>query len=90
MSELDFDRFVEPRYPRSRAVRKKRGWVEVQFQVNGDGTTSDVQIAGSSPPEVFDEAASDAVSKWRFKPHLVDGEPIAVTTIVRLRFEPQR
>lgn len=90
MSELDFERFVEPRYPRSRAVRKKRGWVEVQFQVNADGNTSEVQVMGSSPPEVFDEAATDAVAKWRFKPPLVDGEPVAVTTIIRLRFEPKR
>ncbi len=90
MSELDFERFVEPRYPRSRAARKTRGWVEVLFQVNADGKTSDVQIVGSSPPEVFDEAAVNAVSKWRFKPQVVDGEPAAVTSIVRLRFEPQR
>ena len=90
MSELDFDRFVEPRYPRSRAARKKRGWVEVQFQVNADGETSDVKILGSSPPEVFDQAALDAVSRWRFKPQVVAGEPMAVTSIVRLRFEPQR
>ena len=90
MSELDFERFVEPRYPRSRAARKTRGWVEVEFQVNPDGETSDVKILGSSPPEVFDEAALDAVSRWRFKPQVVDGEPVAVTSIVRLRFEPQR
>lgn len=90
MSELDFDRFVEPRYPRSRAARKSRGWVEVEFQVNENGQTSDVKIVGSSPPEVFDEAATDAVSKWRFKPPLVDGEPVAVTSVVRLRFEPNR
>lgn len=89
MSALDFDRFAEPRYPRSRAVRKMRGWVEVQFTVKPDGKTNDVRIVDSSPPEVFDESALDAVGKWRFKPHQVNGEPVEVSSIVRLRFEPR-
>ena len=89
MSELDFDRFVEPRYPRSRSARKRRGWVELRFQVNENGKTSNIEVAASEPPEIFDEAATYAVSKWRFKPRMVNGEATTVITAIRLRFEPQ-
>jgi protein TonB len=89
MAELEFERFTEPKYPRSRDARTTRGWVQLEFTVNADGSTSDVRVADSSPPEVFDEAAMTAARKWRFKPYTVNGETVPVTSIVRLRFEPR-
>lgn len=89
LSALDFDRFTEPRYPRTRAARNTRGWVEVSFDIDAEGETSNISLIDSTPPEVFDEAALKAVEKWRFKPHTVDGQAVAATSVVRLRFEPR-
>jgi protein TonB len=88
MSELEFSRFVEPRYPRSRSARNSRGWVEVQFRVDAEGNTADVRVVAAEPPGLFDDAATAAVERWRFKPKVVDGEAVAVNSAVRLRFEP--
>lgn len=90
MSELEFSRFVEPRYPRARSARKTRGWAQVEFHVDPEGKTRNVRVTASSPPKLFDEPAITAVEKWRFKPFVVDGEAIIVSSAVRLRFEPQR
>ena len=89
MSDLEFDRFAEPKYPRSRDARNKRGWVQLDFTVNADGSTSNVSVAESSPPGTFDEAAMSAARQWRFKPYVVDGEAVPVNSVVRLRFEPR-
>jgi protein TonB len=90
MSELEFERFVEPRFPRRVAARRASGWVQVDFLINQNGTTQDIRILDSEPPEIFDQAAINAVEKWQFKPPLVEGVAEEVRTSVRLRFEPQR
>ena len=90
MSELEFERFVEPRFPRRVAARRASGWVRVEFLINQNGTTQAIRILESEPPEIFDQAAIDAVEKWQFKPPRVEGVAEEVRTSVRLRFEPQR
>jgi len=90
MADLEFERFVEPRFPRRVAARRSRGWVQVEFLIDQNGATQAIQVLNSEPTEIFDQAAIDAVEKWQFKPLLVEGVAEEVRTSVRLRFEPQR
>ncbi len=90
LSELEFKRFVEPKYPRGNAIARKSGWVEVRFRVNQDGTVDDIQVVNSEPAGLFDSSATRAVSRWRFKPRHVNGVPTATYTAVRLRFDGSR
>ena len=39
---------------------------------------TDVRVLESEPPGIFDKAASEAASKFKYKPRVVDGEPIDV------------
>ena len=86
LSALDFRRFVEPDYPRELAARGVEGWVELEFLLDAKGEVESVRIIASEPAGVFDEAALQAVRRWRFKPYRVDGEPVATYSQVRLRF----
>ncbi|MGI9330039.1 MAG: TonB family protein [Gammaproteobacteria bacterium] len=90
MAELEFERFVEPRFPRRVGARRTNGWVKVEFLINQNGSTQDIRIVDSEPAEIFDQATVDAVEKWRFKPPTVGGVVEQVRSSVRLRFEPQR
>jgi outer membrane biosynthesis protein TonB len=36
---------------------------------------------------VFDGAASDAVAAWRFRPRVVNGQPVAQRSTVTMHFD---
>ena len=65
---------VEPGYPTAATTRGLEGFVTVQFDVNADGTVSNVVVVESSS-RVFESAAIKAARKFRFKARVVDGVP---------------
>ena len=79
-------RMVPAKYPLEAARNGEQGWVDVAFTVNPDGSVSDVHVTDAKPRRVFDRAAIDAVSRWRFKPALINGAPTAVVVKRRIEF----
>ena len=69
---------VEPVYPRRALSRGIEGYVVVEFTVTKQGTTKDVRVVEADPPGMFDDAAMEAAAKFKYKPRVVDGEPIEV------------
>jgi protein TonB len=69
---------VQPIYPRSALSRGIQGYVIVQFTVTKQGTTRDVKVVEAKPPGIFDRSAIQAAQKFKYKPRVVDGEPIEV------------
>jgi len=88
LSAFEFKRRVQPKYPRREADLKLAGWVELRFLVNTEGKTESIQVTDSEPKGSFEKAATKAISKWRFKPIMVDGIPAEKYGAVRLRFNP--
>jgi TonB family protein len=86
ISSLKRTNYVAPRYPRSAQRRNITGWVDVTFTVNRGGNVVDVGILESTPGDVFSEAATEAVSQWRFEPSLENGAPVEKLVAVRLMF----
>ncbi|MHB8310640.1 energy transducer TonB [Metallibacterium sp.] len=78
---------VPAKYPPRAARRGEQGWVDVEFTVNPDGSVSNVHVTDSKPRYVFDHAAIDAVSRWRFKPALINGRPAAVVLKRQIEFK---
>lgn len=68
---------VQPIYPRRALSRGVEGYVIVEFTVTKQGTTKDVRVVESSS-SMFDDAAVKAAQKFKYKPRVVDGEPIEV------------
>lgn len=66
-----------PQYPYQATRRGIEGWVRVSFVVTATGEVEDVVLLESDPEGIFDRAAQRAVSKWKFKPRIVDGKPVA-------------
>ena len=79
-------REVAPVYPREAARAGTEGWVQVEFTIAPDGTTHDLQVRDSAPKLVFDSAAIDSVSKWRFEPIRKDGAPVTQRAVLQVRF----
>ncbi|MCK9366762.1 MAG: energy transducer TonB [Metallibacterium scheffleri] len=80
-------RMVPAKYPLDAARNGEQGWVDVAFTVNPDGSVSDVRVTNAEPRRVFDRAAIDAVSRWQFKPALINGRPTAVVVKRRIEFK---
>lgn len=55
-----------PQYPTNAARDKIEGYVTLSFKVSKDGSVQNVKVTDSNPPQVFDDAAVEAVSKWEF------------------------
>ena len=58
----------KPEFPRSEFLRGREGWVLLSYDVLEDGTVFSPVVEASSGSEAFDEAAVEAVSKWRYIP----------------------
>jgi periplasmic protein TonB len=79
---------INPEYPRRALQRNIEGWVQLQFAITAAGTVKDVTIVDSEPKKIFDEAAVQAVQRWRYNPRVVDGVAVErVGVRVLLRFE---
>jgi protein TonB len=78
--------YVAPKYPVLSRMSRGSGWVEVEFTVRPDGSTGDVVVTNSSPRRTFDNAATQAVAQWRYKPVMRDGKPVEQRAAVRIRF----
>ncbi len=78
---------VQPMYPASAEARGLEGWVLVQFDVMPDGRVNNAFVVESSK-RVFEKAALNAAFRFRFKPRVVNGEPVVTRGIQNLfRFE---
>ncbi len=83
---------IAPRYPRRAALAGKEGWVKLEFTVTETGTVKDVTVLEASPKGYFERAAKRAILKWKFKPRVVDGKPVArrAVQVIRFRLEKKR
>jgi TonB family protein len=75
---------VDPVYPPDAKAAKVQGRVTLRITINTEGTVEDLSVV--SGPEMLRQAALDAVKQWHYKPYLLNGEPVAVDTIVNLIF----
>ena len=64
------------------------GSVTLEYTVNTRGEPRDIHVIEATPPGVFDQAAINAVKRWRYAPMLVDGAAVDVPAVkTRVRFE---
>ncbi len=72
---------IEPRYPPRALSRGIEGWVQLEFTVSETGAVIDPQVIDSEPSSIFNRAAIRAVERWKYKPKVVDGVPVARTGV---------
>lgn len=80
---------AEPVYPYRARQRGVEGFVELAFVVTETGRVREERVVGGAPQGVFEEAALQAVRRWRFDPARKDGEAVPVRVTIKLRFDLQ-
>lgn len=81
---------IPPQYPRVAARRGIEGVVTVQFIITKDGTVRDAKVIKAEPSNVFNDEAIEAVLKWKFKPKLVEGQPVERQATQEIEFKLSR
>ena len=67
---------VVPTYPQGAAASWREGWVILSYVVSKEGEVTEVMIEDSSGSQEFERAARRAVSRWRYSPAMLDGQPV--------------
>jgi periplasmic protein TonB len=75
---------VAPEYPPEAGRARLEGSVVLLAVISKDGTVEDVQVKSGLP--VLAQAAIDAVKQWRYRPYLLNGEPVEVATQITINF----
>jgi TonB family protein len=85
-NDLELVKTVKPVYPARAQANQTTGWVELDFTVTESGEVRDIVVHAANPPGIFDSAAVNALSQWRYKPVLKDEKPAAQRSRIRIRF----
>jgi protein TonB len=77
---------IPPQYPRDAARNGITGWVQLEVLVNADGTVRSARVLEAKPKGMFEAAAVQAVLRWKFKPKVVNGQPVQQKGAQRIEF----
>lgn len=73
-----------PIYPPIARTMRATGVVRVDVTVNENGEVANIEkLTG---PALLQNAAKDAIKKWKFKPFVRDGQPVKATGFVSFNF----
>lgn len=79
---------VSPIFPYEAKQANLRGWVNVLFIVDENGTVRDARIEASSHRE-FENSALDAIRLWKFTAGMKDGRAVRSRMLLPFRFTIQ-
>jgi protein TonB len=74
-----------PTYPPEARKKKIQGTVVIDTTVSKDGAIDDLHVVKTPDPSLA-ESALKAVRTWRYRPYLLNGDPVAVQTTVNVTF----
>ena len=79
---------VEPVYPTLARQIGRAGRVELRAVIATDGTIQALQAVSGDP--LFYQSALEAVRQWRYKPTVLNGEPVEIDTFITVIYSMNR
>ncbi len=76
---------VIPTYPAVAQAIRASGTVVLQATISRSGTIENLRVV--SGPALLRPAALDAVKQWRYRPYMLNGQPVEVETTVSVEFK---
>ena len=73
-----------PQYPAIAKAARIQGTVVLQATISKTGGIENLRVV--SGPPMLQQAAMDAVRSWRYRPYLLNGDPVEVETTVNVVF----
>lgn len=84
VAEANLIHDVPPQYPPEAGRARIEGTVVLMALIGTDGAVKDVRVESGLP--VLAQAAIDAVKQWRYKPYVIDGQPVEVDSRITINF----
>jgi periplasmic protein TonB len=81
-------RRVEPVYPPLGIQLRREGRVELHAIISTDGSIQSLEVTSGDP--LFIQSALNAVREWRYRPTILDGQPIEVDTHITVVYTLDR
>jgi protein TonB len=75
---------VKPQYPPLAVQARIQGTVVLQAVIGKDGTIRELRLVSGHP--MLTPAAIEAVKQWRYRPYLLNDEPVEVDTQINVNF----
>jgi len=75
---------VTPPYPPMAKMARVQGAVILQAVISKNGSIENLRVVSGHPMLV--QSALDAVKQWRYRPYLLNGEPVEVETQITVNF----
>ena len=75
---------VTPQYPPEAGRARIEGMVVLLAVIGTDGSVKDVRVESGFTR--LAKAAIDAVKQWRYRPYMIDGEPVEVDSRITINF----
>lgn len=76
---------IEPTYPKIALAARVTGVVLLKAVISKEGEIKELQVVSGHPLLV--PAAIEAVKQWRYRPYLLNGEPVEVETNITVTFQ---
>ena len=80
---------VVPTYPQAAKAAGIEGVVTLEAVIGRDGAPESLQVMNPAADPDLARAAVEAVSQWRYRPTLLNGEPVEVLTKIGVTFTLQ-
>lgn len=84
MNPGDLIRKVQPAYPPLARAARIQGVVVLAAIIGKEGTIENLHVLSGHP--MLTAAAIDAVRQWRYRPYILNGEPVEVETQITVNF----
>lgn len=81
---------IDPQWPSEALEEGTEGYVRLEVLIGTDGATKDMRVLESKPGRLFVRNALRAVRRWKFKPRIIDGEPVERWAVTTIEFKMER
>ena len=75
---------VQPVYPPIARTNRIAGQVVLHALISKSGNIENLQVVSGHP--MLTQSALEAVRQWKYKPYLLNGEPVEVETTIQVNF----
>ena len=75
---------VQPVYPPIARTNRIAGQVVLHALISKNGNIENLQVVSGHP--MLTQSALEAVRQWKYKPYLLNGEPVEVETTIQVNF----
>ena len=75
---------VQPKYPKEARKKRVEGTVLIKAIIGHEGDVQELTVVSGDPLLV--PAALEAAKQWKYKPYLLNGQPVEIETQIMMNF----